>query len=132
MINKNFYFFFLNSFEYPLKKTIFFFNFKEKFKLFKTTHPYHLVDPSPWPFTASLGAFMFTTGLVLYMHKYTGGWHLLMTGFFIILFVMFTWWRDVIREATFEDKHNAVVQKGLKLGMILFILSEVMFFFAFF
>jgi cytochrome c oxidase subunit 3 len=45
---------------------------------------------------------------------------------------MFVWWRDVIREATFEDKHTAIVQKGLRLGMILFIISEIMFFFAFF
>jgi cytochrome c oxidase subunit 3 len=66
------------------------------------------------------------------MHKYTGGWNLLITGIFVIIFVMFVWWRDVIREATFEDKHNVVVQRGLRLGMILFILSEVMFFFAFF
>lgn len=129
---KSFNFFRLTTFKLKLKKNFISLDFKEKFKLFKTAHPYHLVDPSPWPFTASLGAFMLTTGLVLYMHKYTGGWNLLITGFSIVLFVMFTWWRDVIREATFEDKHNAVVQKGLKLGMILFILSEVMFFFAFF
>jgi len=42
------------------------------------------------------------------------------------------WWRDIIREATFEEKHNKKVQKGLGLGMILFIVSEIMFFFAFF
>jgi cytochrome c oxidase subunit 3 len=45
---------------------------------------------------------------------------------------MYTWWRDVIREATFEEQHTVAVQKGLRLGMILFIVSEVMFFFAFF
>jgi cytochrome c oxidase subunit 3 len=106
--------------------------FKEKFKYFKTTHAYHLVDPSPWPLVASLGAFMFTLGTVLYMHKFIGGWNLLITGFSIILYVMFTWWRDIIREATFEDTHTITVQKGLRLGMILFIVSEVMFFFAFF
>ncbi len=105
---------------------------KEKLTLLKTNHPYHMVDPSPWPFLASLGAFMLTSGLVLYMHKFTGGWNLFVTGLIIIVFVMFTWWRDVIREATFEDRHNAVVQKGLRLGMALFILSEVMFFFGFF
>ena len=54
------------------------------------------------------------------------------TGFLMILYVMYTWWRDIIREATFEDTHSIVVQKGLRLGMILFIASEVMFFFAFF
>jgi cytochrome c oxidase subunit 3 len=52
--------------------------------------------------------------------------------FLVIFYVMYTWWRDVIREATFEDTHTITVQKGLRLGMILFIVSEVMFFFAFF
>ena len=106
--------------------------FKEQFKYLKTTHSYHLVDPSPWPIVASFGAFMLTTGAVLYMHKFVGGWDLFCTGFLIVLYVMYTWWRDIIREATFEDCHTAVVQKGLRLGMILFIVSEVMFFFAFF
>lgn len=105
--------------------------FKEQFKYLKTTHSYHLVDPSPWPLVASLGAFMMTTGLVLYMHRFFSGWSLFINGFVVLLYVMYTWWRDVIREATFEDQHTAVVQKGLRLGMILFIASEVMFFFAF-
>lgn len=112
-----------------IKKTLF---FKEQLKYLKTTHSYHLVDPSPWPLLASLGAFMFTSGLILYMHKFIGGWQLLMTGFTLILYIMYTWWRDVIREATFEDQHTITVQKGLRLGMILFIISEIMFFFAFF
>ena len=81
---------------------------------------------------AAFAAFMFTTGGVLYMQRFAGGWSLLVTGFFALLFVMYTWWRDVIREATFEDTHTVVVQKGLRLGMILFIVSEIMFFFAFF
>jgi cytochrome c oxidase subunit 3 len=93
--------------------------FKEQFKYFKTTHAYHLVDPI-WPLVASLGAFMF--GTVSYMHKFIGGWNLLITGFSIILYVMFTWWRDIIR-ATFEDTYYNS-SKGLRLGMILFIVSE--------
>jgi heme/copper-type cytochrome/quinol oxidase subunit 3 len=105
---------------------------KEQFKFLKTTHSYHLVDPSPWPIVAALGAFMFTSGGVLYMHKFNGGWNLFSTGLITILYVMYTWWRDIVREATFEDQHSIVVQKGLRLGMILFIVSEIMFFFAFF
>jgi len=105
---------------------------KEQFKYLKTTHSYHLVDPSPWPITAAFGGFMLTCGMVMYMHKYIGGWNLLITGFAVIFYVMYTWWRDIVREATFEDTHTIVVQKGLRLGMILFIASEVMFFFAFF
>jgi len=106
--------------------------FKEQFKYLKTTHAYHLVDPSPWPIVASLGAFMLTVGGVLYMHKFLRGWHLFLTGLIIILYVMFTWWRDIVREATYENQHTVTVQKGLRLGVVLFIVSEVMFFFAFF
>lgn len=105
---------------------------KEQFKYLKTSHSYHLVDPSPWPLLAAFGGFMLTSGLVLYMHKFVGGWNLFVTGFITILFVMYAWWRDIIREATFEDTHTIAVQKGLRLGMVLFIVSEVMFFFAFF
>jgi cytochrome c oxidase subunit 3 len=118
-----------NNNKVEIKKFLF---FKEQFKYLKTTHSYHLVDPSPWPLVAALGAFMLTSGLVLFMHKFIGGWHLFLTGFLTIIYTMYTWWRDVIREATFEDKHTIAVQKGLRLGMILFIVSEIMFFFAFF
>lgn len=106
--------------------------YSEQFLYLKTRHSFHLVDPSPWPLVASLGAFMLTSGGVCYMHKFVGGGQLLFTGFFLILFVMYTWWRDVVREATFEEQHTSAVQRGLRLGMILFIVSEIMFFFAFF
>ena len=105
---------------------------EDPFLYIKTRHSFHLVDPSPWPLVASLGVLMLTTGFVLYMQKFLGGSSLLLTGLTLILFVMFTWWRDIIREATFEDQHTFVVQRGLRLGMILFIVSEIMFFFAFF
>ena len=37
-----------------------------------------------------------------------------------------------MREATYQGKHTGKVEKGLRLGIVLFILSEVIFFFAFF
>ena len=106
--------------------------YSTQFQYLKTKHSFHLVDPSPWPLVASLGALMLTTGGVLYMHNFVGGGRLLLNGLIIILYVMYTWWRDVIREATFEEQHSSAVQRGLRLGMILFIVSEIMFFFAFF
>lgn len=105
---------------------------KIMFNKIKTKHIWHLVDPSPWPLMASIGAFCITTGVVLYMHNYIEGFMMLKFGLFLILFIMYIWWRDVIREATFEEQHNIAVQRGLRLGMILFIISEIMFFFAFF
>ena len=95
-------------------------------------HPFHLVDPSPWPFFASLSALISTMGAVMYMHGYIGGGSMLSLGLSMIIYTMFVWWRDVVREATFEGHHTSFVQLGLRYGMILFIVSEIMFFFAFF
>jgi len=108
----------------------------EKFVLPKNfndqKHPFHLVDPSPWPLLASQGGLAFTFGGVMYAHNYNGGFTLFCLGFFTILFSMYVWWRDIIREGTFEGQHTFDVQKGLRQGVLLFIVSEIMFFFAFF
>ena len=95
-------------------------------------HPFHLVDPSPWPIVSATGAFAATFGGVMFFHSYQGGIFLLNLGLFIIVFGMFVWWRDVIREGTFEGQHTKQVELGLRMGMVLFIVSEIMFFFAFF
>ena len=95
-------------------------------------HPFHLVDPSPWPIFGSLGALASTIGGVMYMHSFVGGGLLCSLGLTMLLYTMFVWWRDVIRESTYEGHHTSVVQLGLRYGMILFIVSEIMFFFAFF
>ncbi len=95
-------------------------------------HPYHLVDPSPWPFVGSMAAFFTFGGAVAAMHEMTWGIYVAALGGAGILLTMFMWWRDVIREAEFQGHHTKVVQLGLRYGMALFIASEVMFFSAFF
>nr|QXF29934.1 cytochrome c oxidase subunit III [Chloeia pocicola] len=93
-------------------------------------NPFHLVEPSPWPLTASLGAFFLTVGLAAWFHNFSP--LPLFFGITMILLTMIQWWRDVTREATFQGHHTSYVVKGLRWGMVLFIASEVMFFFAFF
>ena len=88
--------------------------------------------PSPWPITSSAAAAVLATGAALYLSETLGLGSLIKTGFAGIIFVMFTWWRDIIREATLGDFHKASVQRGIRLGMLMFIASEIMFFFAFF
>jgi cytochrome c oxidase subunit 3 len=68
----------------------------------------------------------------MYFHMFTGGLGCMLLGFLATLYVMFVWWRDIIREATWQGYHTKIVQKGIKIGVILFIISEIMFFFAFF
>jgi cytochrome c oxidase subunit 3 len=95
-------------------------------------HPYHLVDPSPWPLLGSLGALASTIGGVRYMHSFAEGGTLFSLGLGMILYTMFVWWRDVICEYIYEGHHTFMVQLGFRYGMILFIVFEVMSFLAFF
>ena len=92
-------------------------------------HDYHLVDPSPWPFVGSMAAFATAIGAVMWMH---GGTSIVLAlGFALVLYTMFMWWRDVIKEAHKGD-HTPVVSLHLRYGMLMFIASEVMFFVAWF
>ena len=81
---------------------------------------------------AALSAFTMVSGGVLFMHGFSGGWATFLLGVFGVVFCMYVWWRDITREATFEGWHTNIVQLGMRYGMVLFITSEVMFFFAFF
>lgn len=105
-------------------------------------HDYHIIDPSPWPILASLGAFIMAIGGVCYMRYLNGGsfkvagaelanpW-LFYIGFALVLYVMYGWWADTVKEAH-EGAHTRVVSLHLRYGMIMFIASEVMFFVAWF
>lgn len=52
--------------------------------------------------------------------------------FFLMVLYVFFWFANIIRESSLEGSHTLKVQHGLKLGMVLFITSEVFFFFSFF
>ena len=49
-------------------------------------HPFHLVDPSPWPLLASFSALSLTFGAVLYFHGYNDGEQVLISGFLTLVF----------------------------------------------
>ena len=93
-------------------------------------HPYHMVDESPWPLLGSAGAFFLTSGLVKWFHCHSNT--LWIAGLTIILLVMVQWWTDVSSEGSFQGLHSKVVELGLRYGILLFILSEVLFFASFF
>lgn len=97
-----------------------------------SAHPYHLVNPSPWPALGAASLLGLTLGGAMFMHQKSGGGILLLVSFAMVLYTMFVWWRDVIKEGMIEKAHTREVSTGLRLGMALFIVSEILFFTAFF
>jgi len=92
--------------------------------------PYHLVDESPWPLLRSLRAFFLTVGIVKWFHFNSSS--LLVLALLLLIIITAQWWRDVRVESTYQGLHSAIVELGIRYGIALFIVSEVLFFASFF
>lgn len=95
-------------------------------------HPYHLVEPSPWPLVTSFALLTLTSSGVMYFNGYNNSSVYLTLGFILTLGSMSFWFKDVITESTYSGHHTFAVQKGLTMGVALFIISEVFFFISIF
>ena len=95
-------------------------------------HPYHLVSPSPWPIYTSIALLTLTTSGVLTMHGFNNAGYFLAVAFITLISSMSLWFRDVISEATYLGNHTLAVQRGINMGVGLFIVSEALFFLAIF
>ena len=95
-------------------------------------HPFHLVSPSPWPLYTCISLLTLTTTGVLTMHGFSNAQYFLFIALLSLVCSMSFWFRDVISEATYLGNHTLAVQKGINLGVALFIVSEALFFLAIF
>lgn len=95
----------------------------------KQNHPFHLVSQSPWPIIISLNLFNNLIAIISWFHKIN--YFLTLTTLCTILCI-FQWWRDISRESTYQGHHTINVYNGIRIGIILFIISEIIFFFSFF
>lgn len=98
--------------------------------IIKRNHSFHLVDQRPWPLTGAISALIITTGIVKWFQEFNI--NLFYIGITILILTCIQWWRDIKRERTHQGLHTLIVTKGLRWGIILFITSEVLFFFSFF
>nr|WFD61200.1 cytochrome c oxidase subunit III [Carrikerella sp.] len=95
-----------------------------------TNHPFHLVTPSPWPIIGATSIMISMLGYISYSYEFHNT--LMFMGMIMLMLASIQWWRDVTRESTFQGSHTNIVTTGLRWGMILFIISEILFFFSFF
>nr|YP_009092373.1 cytochrome c oxidase subunit III [Orthogonalys pulchella]AIC37438.1 cytochrome c oxidase subunit III [Orthogonalys pulchella] len=93
-------------------------------------HPFHMVSVSPWPLLVSLNLLLMMMSFIYYLQEFELSYFLILLISLILL--MYQWWRDVVRESLYQGEHTIFIVKMLKLGMFLFILSELFFFVSFF
>ena len=97
------------------------FEHKNMFSTF--SHPFHIVDPSPWPFCTSMGLWYLTITTVAFFHNFLSSIFNIVFGIFYLCICLGFWWRDVIYESIYEFKHTPYVRRGLLTGMLLFIMG---------
>jgi cytochrome c oxidase subunit 3 len=94
-------------------------------------HHYYVPQPMPWPILGSVSLWLMALGAVFVFNSMSGGWISIAAGFMVLLFMMFRWFGDVIRESE-GGKYARWEDVSFRWGMSFFIFSEVMFFAAFF
>ena len=93
-------------------------------------HPFHLVYNSPWPVFTRISVLTILIGIVEWIC--TKSPIIINVRLLSTTLNSFQWWRDVSREGSFQGYHRNLVINGLRWGIILFISSEILFFFSFF
>nr|YP_010982445.1 cytochrome c oxidase subunit III [Cheiloneurus chinensis]WOE90951.1 cytochrome c oxidase subunit III [Cheiloneurus chinensis] len=92
--------------------------------------PFHLVTISPWPVLMSFSLLNILVGFVFWF--FLGVMIFIELKIIALLLCLYQWWRDVVWEGQYQGFHSSKVVSGLKLGMVMFIISEVFFFFSIF
>lgn len=95
----------------------------------KFFHPFHLVTIRPWPILTSIRVI---NNLIITINWFNKINYIYIITIPCTLICTYQWWRDITRESTFQGFHTFTVYKGLRIGIILFITSEILFFFSFF
>ncbi|UXI68650.1 cytochrome c oxidase subunit 3 [Tahibacter amnicola] len=94
-------------------------------------HIYYVPHGSKWPIVGSIGLFITMFGAANWLNEASIGKPVFFVGTAIMLYMMWGWFGDVIRESI-KGLYNKQVDTSFRMGMMWFIFSEVMFFAAFF
>nr|ARW70289.1 cytochrome c oxidase subunit III [Kaburagia rhusicola ensigallis] len=98
--------------------------------MMKINQPYFILNMSPWPILMALNTFNLMISNIMIMNfKFN---LISMMNLTLMIIIAILWWRDIIRESTFQGNHNFHIMNLIKLSMILFIVSEMFLFISFF
>jgi cytochrome c oxidase subunit 3 len=87
---------------------------------------------SPWPFLTSETLFCFLLGILLWFHYFIFALSYLAYATIALSLILSFWCKDLIAEGQYMGVYLIKNMRCIRLGFKLFIVSEVMFFFALF
>nr|ABH05002.1 cytochrome c oxidase subunit III [Bombus ignitus] len=96
----------------------------------KKNFPFHMVTISPWPIITSMNLLNLMLSIILWI--YLNNLMLMIFNLMMLILSSLMWFRDIIRESTFQGMHSLYIISMMKFSMILFIISELFFFISFF
>lgn len=91
-----------------------------------------MVTVSPWPLYISVALFDLAIAAVGYFSGLPYAGSGLLLGLGTVTLVLALWLRDVTAEGTYLGDHTSDVVRGIGLGVVLFITTEVMVFVSIF
>ena len=96
-----------------------------------TQEIYYIPEGSKWPIIGTLSLFVTFLGGAMMFNSVDAGKYVLIVGLAALTYMFAGWFADVISESI-AGKYSKQVDVSFRMGMGWFILSEVMFFAAFF
>nr|YP_010279289.1 cytochrome c oxidase subunit III [Tetrapedia diversipes]UKG21058.1 cytochrome c oxidase subunit III [Tetrapedia diversipes] len=97
-------------------------------------HPFYLITPSPWPLMCAINLMNLMLMTINFIYSLMNNMYMFiyLLCFMNLILSSIQWWRDIIRESTYQGNHTNLILKMLKFSMMLFIISELFFFISFF
>jgi len=92
----------------------------------------HIVPMSPWPFVTAASIMFLLLTTVNFFRYVPECSYMIFLCLFLFVSSLLLWGSDVILEGELLRMHTILMQRSFSFAVILFILSEVMFFFSFF
>lgn len=94
------------------------------------SHHFFILPSRPWPLISrlmALNVFLSIMNLIKFGHTYS-----FIARIFMISIVSFSWWLTFRGEFSLLGSETLTLERGVKFSILLFISSEVLFFFSFF
>nr|UXG18693.1 cytochrome c oxidase subunit 3 [Xenos yangi] len=91
-----------------------------------TKQPFYLLNPNPWPIILSLNLFNLINSMIFWMSS--NNMILLMINLFLLLMSSLKWWVDIKKESMYIGIHSYIIYMNLKMGFIIFIMTEILVF----